>query len=118
MLFRSDTLRVQGYVEGWVHPCAPGVTGGPPPRCADSATRVFYKLDRAVAERLVGLPLAPFVVMQTSDSALRADSVPVRVETPLLDEGPHRGYAFQWFGFALISLVGGVALARRERRDG
>ena len=113
-----DTLRVQGYVEGWVHPCAPGVTGGPPPRCADSATRVFYKLDRAVAERLVGLPLAPFVVMQTSDSALRADSVPVRVETPLLDEGPHRGYAFQWFGFALISLVGGVALARRERRDG
>lgn len=33
---------------------------------------------------------------------------------PPLDAGPHLWYAFQWFAFAAIALVGGAILFRRE----
>ena len=36
------------------------------------------------------------------------DSTPARLPAPLLDEGPHLGYAIQWFAFAVIG-------ARRAR---
>ena len=110
-----DTATVEGYVETWAQDC--GIVAGAalPPACGDTALRALRRLDRRAAERLVGRPVAPYLVMQTSDSALRADSVPARVEAPILDEGPHRGYAFQWFGFATIALVGGAALALSQR---
>jgi surfeit locus 1 family protein len=108
-----DSLSVGGYVETWMQDC--GAAGAPfPTTCGDSTMRVLRKLDRRAAERLVGAPVAPYILMQTSDSAVRADSVPPRVEAPILDEGPHRSYAFQWFGFAIVAIVGGVALARKR----
>jgi surfeit locus 1 family protein len=110
-----DTLSVAGYVETWAQDCAVTERVPLPVLCGDSATRLLRRLDRRAAERLVGKPVAAYLIMQTSDSALRADSVPARVEEPVLDEGPHRGYAFQWFGFALIALVGGSALALSQR---
>lgn len=106
----GDSSSVTGYLETWSQPCA-----GPAAGCADSGARALRRLDQATVERLVGARVAPFLLMQTSDSAYKPDSVPVRATIPILDEGPHRGYAFQWFGFAIVSLVGGVALARRER---
>jgi surfeit locus 1 family protein len=109
----KDSIDVRGYVETWTQDCLAGTTGALPSRCGDSATRVIRKLDRKVAERLIGAPVAPYILMQTSDSTLRADSIPARVEAPVLDEGPHRGYALQWFGFAVVAIVGGVAFARR-----
>jgi cytochrome oxidase assembly protein ShyY1 len=33
----------------------------------------------------------------------------------MLDDGPHRSYAVQWFCFAAIALGGAVAVIRRER---
>ena len=41
---------------------------------------------------------------------------PVRREMPVLDEGPHRGYAIQWFFFAATALVGAIFVVWRERR--
>jgi len=108
-----DTATVTGYVETWQQTC--GVTATTfPPICGDTAARVLRRLDRAAAARLAGTPVAVYLLVQTSDSALRADSVPVRAEEPVLDEGPHFGYAVQWFTFAAIALVGGVALALRR----
>lgn len=111
----KDSLTVRGYVETWSQDCIAAAAGALPPRCGDSATRVIRKLDRRAAERLIGAPVAPYILMQTSDSTLHADSIPVRVEAPILDEGPHRGYAFQWFGFAVVAMVGGVALSRKRK---
>ena len=110
-----DTTTVRGYVETWSQDCASGVTAPLPPTCGDSAIRLLRRLDRRAAERMLGVPVAPYIVMQMSDSTLRADSVPARLEVPILDEGPHRGYAFQWFGFATVSIVGGIALALSGR---
>jgi surfeit locus 1 family protein len=108
-----DSLSVSGYVETFTQDCG-GDASPLPVTCGDSVARVLRKLDRRAAERLIGAPVAPYILMQTSDSALRADSVPARVETPVLDEGPHRGYALQWFGFAIVAVIGGVALARSQ----
>jgi cytochrome oxidase assembly protein ShyY1 len=33
-----------------------------------------------------------------------------------MDEGPHLGYAIQWFTFALIALVGAGVAVRADRR--
>jgi surfeit locus 1 family protein len=80
-----------------------------------AAPRRVHALDRAAIRAIVGLPVAPYLIIQTSDSARHADSVPVRLEIPAPDEGPHKSYAIQWFSFALVAVVGGVALARRSR---
>jgi surfeit locus 1 family protein len=114
----ADSLSVRGYVETWSQDCWAGENGALPVTCGDSATRTLRKLDRRAAERLIGAPVASYILMQTSDSTLRADSVPARVEAPVLDEGPHLGYAFQWFGFAAVALIGGVAFARGRQTNG
>ena len=40
---------------------------------------------------------------------------PVRAEPPPLDEGAHRAYAIQWFGFALVGIVGTALVVQRDR---
>lgn len=97
-----DSATVSGYLETY-----------PATDAATNTTKVVHRLDRARIARLVGLPIAPYLLVQTSDSALHADSVPVRMPTPILDEGPHRSYAMQWFSFATIAVVGAVFLLRR-----
>jgi len=32
---------------------------------------------------------------------------------PELDDGPHLSYAIQWFSFALIIVIGSIALLRK-----
>ena len=54
------------------------------------------------------------MVVMTSDSAYRADSVPHRLGPPVLVAGNHKSYAIQWFAFAFIAVVGGVLLFRRK----
>jgi cytochrome oxidase assembly protein ShyY1 len=46
---------------------------------------------------------------------LRADSTPVRLDVPPLDEGPHMSYAFQWFAFATIAVGGTSAFLAKSR---
>jgi cytochrome oxidase assembly protein ShyY1 len=41
---------------------------------------------------------------------------PVPAPPPELTDGPHLSYAFQWFAFAAVALVGGLLLARRAPR--
>jgi surfeit locus 1 family protein len=56
--------------------------------------------------------LFPLYLQQTD--ALPPGELPLRVPPPELDEGPHLGYAVQWFLFALVALVI-YALAVRKR---
>jgi len=99
----KDSSRVAGYAETFA-----GKEKAPAPH------RV-HALDRAAVQALVGLPVAPYVIVETPDSASHGDSIPVRLEMPVLDEGPHKSYAIQWFSFAIVAVVGGVALSRRSR---
>ena len=42
---------------------------------------------------------------------------PARMNLPRLDEGPHLGYAIQWFSFAAIAVIGVTLLLWQERRS-
>jgi surfeit locus 1 family protein len=99
----KDSAQVAGYAETFTGKERSALPG-----------RV-HALDRAAIQAIVGMPVAPYVIVQTTDSATHADSVPVRLEVPAPNEGPHKSYAIQWFSFALVAVVGGVALSRRSR---
>jgi len=43
---------------------------------------------------------------------------PARLPAPALDEGPHLGYAIQWFSFALIAIVGWAIMVMKSRARG
>jgi surfeit locus 1 family protein len=64
-----------------------------------------------------GRPLLPLYVQQI-DGGGDAAGHPVRLGVPPLDEGPHLGYAVQWFGFATVALVGLLVVSVRARRRG
>ena len=76
------------------------------PRATDPGTPPWLRwIEPAAVARWTGYPVHAFQLVQVGDSLPR-DSTPARLAPPPLDEGSHRGYAFQWFTFALIALVG------------
>jgi cytochrome oxidase assembly protein ShyY1 len=65
----------------------------------------------------VGLALFPLPVQLQRQEPPQPGELPVVAPPPDLSEGPHLSYAFQWFTFATIALVGTALLVRREVRD-
>lgn len=101
----ADSVTLAGYL-------IPVPGEGPPPP-ADPKLPI-RQLSKGAIEARIGRPIAPAQIVMTSDSLARVDSVPRRLSLPVVDAGPHRSYAVQWFSFALIALVGGVVLFRRS----
>jgi surfeit locus 1 family protein len=101
----ADTASVAGYVELF-SPDA-GTTSARDPR-------VVRRVSRSEVASKIPYPVAPFYLVVGGDTANLAH--PARHEMPVLDDGPHRSYAFQWFSFATIALVGAAIIVRRERR--
>lgn len=99
----GETLAVEGYVEllpaGEVKP----IRG-----------RILRQVTLGGVRAALPYPVAPMylVAQRSGDSAAVR---PARLTLPDLDdEGPHLGYALQWFAFAVIALIGaGIALRRR-----
>jgi len=86
-----------------------------------SADRVVRRLDYDSLVKRLPYPVAPLMLVQTegqrpSTPRTSPDSTPARLTTPLMDEGPHLGYAIQWFSFAVIALVGATIGVRTDRR--
>ena len=103
----GDSAAVTGYVE--LYAADAGTT--------TSATdpRIVRRVSRSEIASKIPYPVAPYYLVATggADTSGR----PGRRVMPVLDEGPHRGYAFQWFAFALIALGGATAVVLRERVD-
>lgn len=57
-----------------------------------------------------------YLVLSTQTPA--QETLPLAPEPPELMNGPHLGYAIQWFSFTLIGLVGYGALIRQSAREG
>jgi surfeit locus 1 family protein len=98
---------------GWVVPLA-----APLARQAGSPTHApaLRWLDRAEVQRRTGYPVLPFEVRLLEETPATSRRTPARLPPPPLDDGPHLGYAIQWFSFAVIAIVGAGVLARNERR--
>lgn len=98
------------------------VTAFPPPRAGavrlPSEPRAVRWLDRDTLQAMMGRPLVPVVLLALGDTVPRDVSKPSRVPPPSPSEGPHQSYAFQWFGFALVFVVGfGAFVAGGRRRN-
>ncbi|MGH7475649.1 MAG: SURF1 family protein [Longimicrobiales bacterium] len=78
-----------------------------------TAARVWYGYDAAIAARLPYR--APPLYVQELGPQTRGARLgyPRPLPLPDLTEGPHLGYAIQWFSFAVIALVGWSILAIR-----
>lgn len=105
----ADTAKVEGFIERFVVTDVPVST--------PSAARAVRRLDLdSIQARLPYRLLPLIVVQQTSAPPAFVDQTPVRVAPPPLSEGSHRAYAIQWFGFALVGIVGTILVAERDRR--
>ncbi len=85
-----------------------------------AAPRARGDVDPAKLRDSLPYPLLPFVIQLLPPSTnLRRPPQPalVRMPPPELSDGPHLSYAIQWFSFAVIIVVGSVALVRKQRRQ-
>lgn len=99
-----------GYVEEL--PSTPGST-------YINRPTVIAKLSYGIVSKALPYPVLPFYVIaldagDTSNAATRI----ARLTVPALDEGPHMNYAIQWFGFAVVALVGAGFVIKQSRSGG
>jgi surfeit locus 1 family protein len=117
-----ERTRITGYVEEFT-------TGGPPAAAPARSPNSIRRLDAQQVMRLIPYPIVPYYLVAVPDSAqTEAAGIapgpgarsqpgrPTRLGYPVLDEGPHKSYAFQWFIFSLIALIGAPMVLFRDRR--
>jgi surfeit locus 1 family protein len=68
----------------------------------DARVSSFRRLDYATLSDVLPGALLPLYL----EEATVRSGLPYPVPPPVLDEGPHLGYALQWFAFAAIAIVG------------
>ncbi len=112
----GDTLTIQGYVEAF---------NQPGPGDLPAHQRIARRLSHSAAAARLPYPIAPVYVVALDAGKPPRPDAPARASLPVPDNGPHLGYAVQWFSFALIAVVGagiGLVTGRREgesaRREG
>jgi len=105
----GDTLAVVGYVETF---------NEPGPGDLPAHQRIARRLSHQAAATRFPYPIAAvYVVALDAGKPPRADA-PARMAIPVTDDGPHLGYAVQWFSFAVIAVVGAGIAIRTGRREG
>ena len=100
----GPTARLRGYVELITADTALAISSHP---------RVVRHVSRAELTAKIPYPVASFYLVAFGDTTDMTH--PARRDLPVLDDGPHRGYALQWFSFALIAVAGAGIVVRRER---
>jgi surfeit locus 1 family protein len=104
---RPETGRLR--VEGWVRLTQTRPTLGPEDAPGDQ--KIFNRVDVGRIGEQVAHTLAPVYVVAIAEN----EDLPAPVDLPEFDDdGPHLAYAIQWFGFAVVALVGFYFLIRRK----
>ncbi len=85
----------------------------PPTGTIESISRI----DLAYIDTWVDGNVLPFTLLLDTQSPASAEE-PIRIPQEELSEGSHLGYAIQWFAFAVIAVVGLIALLRTAARRG
>jgi surfeit locus 1 family protein len=78
------------------------------------APRAYRWMDREALSQDFPYPLAPYYLVLIGETKTPPADIPPRVPVPPLDEGSHQSYAFQWFSFAAISIIGMILYLRRK----
>ena len=78
----------------------------------------FLRIDVARIQRQFGARLVPAFLQRTSQRPADAGKQsPQELPLPVLTDGPHLSYAFQWFSFTGVALVGYPLLLWLVARD-
>jgi surfeit locus 1 family protein len=75
------------------------------------------RIDLTQLAATLGEDVLPMYVLLAGQDPAQPDDLPAPASLPELNDGPHLSYAFQWFAFATIAIVGLVVLVRRDLRD-
>lgn len=95
-------------VEGWIQASQRRPAGGAVE--GEGRLAIVNRIDVDRLREQSPLDLAPVYVVATGERGV----LPEPLRQPAFDDnGPHLAYAVQWFGFALVGLVGYFFLARR-----
>jgi surfeit locus 1 family protein len=89
----------------------PGSVGGSTPQTE------FAKIDLARLQAQLPYRIEPVYLLLQSQTPSQLSRYPIPAPLAKLSEGPHLGYAIQWFTFAAIAAIGFVVLALREGRQ-
>jgi len=85
----------------------------------DPATGVLTTMARVDIPRIqqqTSYPLAPAYVEMSASNPPPAGSLPAFVDLPVLDDGPHLGYAVQWVIFSLCAIAGWFMVVRKSAK--
>ena len=104
----SDTVSFEGYVDV--------LADGPATPANARRPRTVPRPVLADVRSRVPFPLAPVYLVAQDTTDADPPGRPVRVAAPdITDEGPHLGYAVQWFIFGSIAFAGAVIALRTGR---
>ena len=80
--------------------------------------RVLYRVSQEAVEALLPYAVLPLYVQALPGGG--SGEIPIPADPPELTQGPHLGYAIQWFSFAAIAIIGWAVLVWRSggRRAG
>lgn len=92
-----------------------GLDGGRVTEAGDQLSRPDAELAVDILGLDPDLDASIYLELEAQDPP-RNSSIPAPVPSPELGDGPHRSYAFQWFTFATIGVVGYAAVLMRIRR--
>jgi surfeit locus 1 family protein len=108
-----DSIREPGprSLEALITPFPEDFGRAPP---ADGFHRVWFQMNGARLRRQFPYPVLPVIAQILPHPG--QPLYPIRLKPPEMDEGPHFGYAIQWFSFAIIAIVGWTALLLRRNR--
>ena len=83
----------------------------PTPGPGEDRLEQWFRVDIDRIQEQISYPLLPIFIEQ---SPTGQNTPPLQEGDPVLDEGPHLGYALQWFTFSLILVITYVILMRQE----
>ncbi len=95
-------------VEGWIRLSQERPPAGA--QDADGRLTIFNRVNVERIQEQVALDLVPFYLVMVGERGVLPEALR---EPAFEDDGPHLAYAVQWFGFAVVGLVGYFFLARR-----
>jgi surfeit locus 1 family protein len=106
----SGTVSITGLLEGGTH-----LADSPAVKSDADRITVLSRVDLEALQAQLPYELLPVYISLRTQSPPQGE-LPVPEPPPELTDGPHLGYALQWFVFGTIALIGWAILVRREAK--
>ena len=110
----ADTIDVRGLLLPFPGPTQ-SLAQSASMTSTDTFVHVLFRIDEDALR--AQFPYRLLDVMMQETRVTDGARYPMPLDPPPLDEGPHLGYALQWFSFALIGVIGWFALVLRPGRS-